>query len=208
MIDTPDAGRFYLLPPVPPEVYSPALRIFRGVIRPCYVVAANLGGGSIYSEGSHEVCKGRRELLGIRAALELMGKVWAGILESKSPCDLKRQMDIAHDLAERPNAALSYVKESGVIGTKGGLVYASDYYRNVMALAHWGALFKLRNRMKKAGKLTDSPDGWAFDEAAKLMNAVCREACPDAVAWRWVDFTGTALKGLIDRNLLSPKIPR
>ena len=208
MIDSTNDGRFYFLPPLLPETYSPAIRVYRGVIRPCYVNPSLLGEGIVYSEGSQAVCKRSRELQGIRAALELMGKVWAGILKSKMPCDMKRQMDIASDLTERPNAALSYIKESGVLGTKGGLKYATDYYRNVMALAYWGALFKLRNRMKKAGKLTDSPGGWAYNEAANLMNALCRESCPDTVGWGHVDFTGNALKGLIDRALLDPKIVR
>ncbi len=208
MIDTPEAGRFYFLLPLPPDVYSPAIRIFRGVIRPCYVIPARLGAESIYSEDSEKVCKRRRELMGIRAALQLMGNVWTGVLESQSPCDLKKQMALAQDLTDRPYAALSYIKMSGVIGTRGGLKYPSDYLRNVMALAHWGGLWKVRNRMKKAGKFTDFPGGWAFDESANLINDLCREAFPDAEAWGWVDFTGPALKSLIDRNLFDPKIRR
>lgn len=208
MIDTSEAGRFYFLLPLIPDVYSPAIRIFRGVIRPCYVIPARLGVGSVYSEGSEKVCKRHRELMGIRAALQLMGKVWTCVRQSQNPCDLEKQMALAQDLTERPYAALSHIKASGIIGTKGGLVYPSDYLRSVMALAHWGALWKVRNRMKKAGKLTDSPGGWAFNESAKLMNDLCREAFPDAEAWGWVDFTGTALKGLIDRNFLDPKISR
>ena len=209
MIDTPEDGRFYLLPLVNHEVYNPAIRVHVGGMRPCFVVPSLLlSRGGMYSQGGRKVVGKRRELEGIRASLNLMGKVWTCILESQSPCDLKKQEALAQDLTSRPYAALSHIKTSGAIGTKGGLVHASDYFRNVMALAHWGGLWMLRNRMKKAGKLTDSPGGWAFNESAKLMNDLCRKACPDVDAWGWVDFTGTALKSLIDRHFLDPKIRR
>lgn len=203
MIDTPEGERYYFLAPVPPGIYSPAIGIMRGVIRPCYVIPDRLGSGSVYSEGSLKVCKRLRELLGIRAALGIMAKVWRGVLVTHpGACDdLPRQERLAKALTGSPEAAFALIEKSGVLGTAGMPMTAPDYVRNVLALAHWKAIWQLRNRRNEK-----TPGGLCWEAAAAMMNQVCHEAFPDWQERQWKDFTASTLKSLMDRHLLDPAV--
>lgn len=203
MIDTPEAGRFYFIPPVPPGVYSPAIRLFRGVIRPCYVIPSQLGSGSVYSEGKERVCKRLRELQGIREALGMMVELWQGVLDSHPGAhdDLPKQERLAKCLVGPPEAAFALIEKSGILGRADMPKKAPDLIRNVMALAHWKAIWQIRKRRRNS-----DPGGLAWDAAAALVNEICHEAFPDWQDREWRDFTGNTLKSFADRHCLDPRV--
>ncbi len=207
MIDAPDGGRFFFALPVHPTVYNPSIAVIRGVIRPAYVIPSHLGVRSVYSEGSARVCKKHREMAGIRAALGILVRVWNGVIENHpGACDdVSKQGRLAQCLTGSPEAAFAMIEKSGVLGNEGLPKYAPDLVRNVLALAHWGAIWQLRHKGK--GRLLDGsvkPGGLHWSAAAAVMNQLCAEAFPDIEIRQWKDFTGTTLKGLMDRYLLDP----
>lgn len=219
IIDSPDGVRQYFIPPVRAGSYNPTIAVFSSdpksvshrarhgikarAIRPAYVIPDRLGVGSIYGEGSREVSKRYRELLGFRAALEIMGAVWLGLLDAHSAHDdIDTQREIAEALTGPPLAAFAMIEKSGKLGRDLVPKRAADFVRNVLALAHWKAVWSLRNPRK--GTMADGspmPGGIAFKEAAEFLNAICDEAFSDLVERKeWKRFTAQNLQALADRH--------
>ena len=205
MIDTPTGERYYFIAPVPPGIYSPAICLIRGVLRQCYVIPGRLGIGSVYSEGSERVWKRHVELKGIHAALQIMTKLWEGVLKfHPGACDdLPQQERLAKSLTGPPEAAFALIEKSGTLGTDGMPSKASNLYRNVMALAHWKVIWSIRKCRRES-----DPGGLAWNAAATMMNRICHEAFPDRKDRQWEDFTASTLKSLADRYCLDPAVMR
>ncbi len=204
MIDTLEDGRFYLLPPVAPGIYSPAIRIHAGGIFPCYVVPSQLGG--VFSEGERQVVRRWRELLGIQHALEIMGAVWSGVLKSfpGASDDLSRQEKLAEGLLGPPDISFALIEKSGALGKSGVPKKAALVSRNVMALAHWKAIWQIRKVAKIKNKDGgDSPGAIQWKEAAALMNRICYERLPESRGTQWKGFTPRSLEDLAERWGLS-----
>jgi len=204
MIDTPEDGSFYLLPPVNLDGYNPAIRVHAGEIFPCYVVPSRIGG--VFSQGGRQAVRRWRELEGIQHALEIMGAVWSGLLKSYPGAsdDLARQKNLAEGLMGPPDISFALIEKSGARGKSRVPKKAAFIQRNVMALAHWGAIWEIREVAKS--KTVDGgprPGAIHWKEAAALMNRICHEKMPESRGAQWTGFTPRSLEKLADRWGLS-----
>jgi hypothetical protein len=201
MIDTPEDGRLYLRYPLVSFNYNPAICVFGGRIVPCYVNPDSLNGANVFSHGSEAVCKRHRELLGIRVALEIMWEVWQGLLDKHGAAnEIGLQIDIVETLRGPSLGAFAMIEKSGKLGSNGVPQKASDYLRNVMAFAHWGAIWKLRkpgkSRLANGGR---KPGKIHWEYSAFLINQICGKSFPDLNKRQWTAFTGSTLSKLIER---------
>ena len=196
----PTRGRFYVLLPAPPNRVLPAIRLAHNRLIPCYIsITEEEDDGMIFSVGCEKVIGKLTELQGIQAALQLMERVWQGVLKSNESLDRAKVERLAHDLAKRPESSRALILQSGVKGI--GPKFADDYFRNVVALCYLKFIKGLRKSPKDKEYNEWSPrGGLAWNGSAREMNLLCDAIYPRAEGWQWCDFDKTSLKNLIDKQ--------
>ena len=132
--------------------------------------------------------------------LFIMHELWARVGAADSPLMVqKRAVDLFCSSPEGLESMLGKCRKQPL--RKFPFKSSGDFMRAQLALLYWGCAWRFRNKVRgRAG-------GVCYQEAARFMNSMCVRDFPEWEDFGWGLFTADNLRGIIDRNGQSDKLP-